>query len=128
VKLEPLSLTAINSIIRLGVATRCMLARRGQSQVQYTPRRGQSQVQYTPRRGQSQVQYTPRRGPCRTYSRCASRRSMFKYVHYLVYIYCSNCRYRALSTYAPSYDQQLLSLYVYKFVTVLITGVYFFAG
>jgi hypothetical protein len=43
-----------------------------------------------------------------------------------VYIYCSVTAYiHALATYVPSYDQQLLSLYVYKFVNVLITGVYF---
>jgi hypothetical protein len=43
-----------------------------------------------------------------------------------VYIFCSvTTDICTLATYVPSYDQQLLSLYVYKFVTVLITGVYF---
>jgi hypothetical protein len=78
VKLEPLSLTAINSITRSGGATRCMLARRGQSR----------------------VQYTLRTRPWRTYSRGATRRPMFKYVHWLVYIYCPvTANIRAIATY-----------------------------
>jgi hypothetical protein len=36
-----------------------------------------------------------------------------------VYLLFCNCNIRALAAYVPSYDQQLLSLYVYKFVTVL---------
>jgi hypothetical protein len=43
-----------------------------------------------------------------------------------VYICCSvTADIHALATYLPSYDQQPLSLYLYKFMTVLITGVYF---
>jgi hypothetical protein len=46
-----------------------------------------------------------------------------------VYIYCSvTADIRTFATYVPSFDQQLLSLYMYKIVAAIITGVYFFAG
>jgi hypothetical protein len=42
-----------------------------------------------------------------------------------VYIYCSvTVDIRAFARYVPSYDQQSLSLYMYKLVAVIITGVY----
>ncbi len=59
VKLELLSLTAINSILWTSVATR----------------------RCSPEWGQGRVQYTRRRGSWRTYLWGASRRLMFKYVH-----------------------------------------------
>ncbi len=102
VKLEPLSL-AINSITESGVATRCMLARRGQSR----------------------VQYTPRKRPWRTNSRGATRRLMFKYVHWHYALLTCNCKYLRhcyicyLSTISNS------RLRAYKSVTVTLTDVYF---
>ena len=42
-----------------------------------------------------------------------------------VYILFCNANICTLATYIPSYDQQLLSVYVYKFMTVLIKGVHF---
>ncbi len=44
-----------------------------------------------------------------------------------VYILFCNCRYSCLCyiLYIPFFDQHLLSLYMYKFVAVIITGVYF---
>ncbi len=58
---------AMNSILWTGVATRYPLARMG---------------------AELSSVYALR-GPWRTYSQGASRRPMFKYVHYLVYMYCS---------------------------------------
>ncbi len=42
-----------------------------------------------------------------------------------VYMCSVTADIHSLATYAPSYDQHLLSLYVYKFMTILITGVFF---
>ncbi len=61
------AIKAINSILWTSMATRYMLIRMGTEL----------------------SQYMPRRGPWRMYSRVASRRPMFKYVHWLVHINCS---------------------------------------
>jgi hypothetical protein len=43
-----------------------------------------------------------------------------------MYIYCSvTADIRAIATYVPFYEKHLLSLYMYKIVAVIITGVYF---
>ncbi len=93
---------AINSILWTSVATRRIPARMGAEP----------------------SQYTPRRGPWRTYSRGASRRPMFKYVHFLVYIYCSVMQITALLLHTHTHEFILESgtvanRYIYTMHSVL---------
>jgi hypothetical protein len=97
VKLEPLSLTAINSITGSGVATRCMHAEGARAGFSIHTEGGH----------EGRTREVPQE------DRCSCTLTS-------VYILFCNCNIRALATYVPSYDQQLLSLYVYKFVTVLL--------
>jgi hypothetical protein len=97
VKLEPLSLTAINSILRTSVATRCMLARMGA--------------------GPSSV-YTQKGAMKDVLARCLKKTDVQVYTLTSVYMLFYNVNICALATYVPSYDQQSLSLSHVQVVSV----------
>jgi hypothetical protein len=107
VKLEPLSLKAINSILWTSVTTRRMLARMGA--------------------GPSSV-YTQKGTMKDVLARCLKKTDVQVCTLTSVYILFCNANNCALATYLPSYDQQSFSFLCTSCVCI-ITGVsIFFAG